>query len=333
MLKNTVSQLLAGALPPAGHRQTLGSGVTVIWGEEGVVTLEPACPPQGAVLLSVGVHGNETAPIEALDRLLNQLAEDAWPLRVRLCCVFGNPDAMRAGVRYLDDDLNRCFGAPLAQHSRETARAEVIRAATQSFFAETPADLPRLHYDLHTAIRGSQIEKFAICPFRPDGSPPPLRELNRLAAAGIAAILHHAAPSSTFSYFSLSQCHAESFTLELGRARPFGQNQSVHLGALEQVLQQIGQGLPPAPPFLVPPRFAIVQEVIKRSEAFRLYLDEAVENFTPLALGMLLAEDGPHQTVITHQNARIIFPNPKVKNGLRAGLVIAPLEGERPRCG
>jgi succinylglutamate desuccinylase len=32
--------------------------------------------------------------------------------------------------------------------------------------------------------------------------------------------------------------------------------------------------------------------------------------------------------VVEEQGARIIFPNPKVKNGLRAGILIVPSDGE-----
>ena len=49
------------------------------------------------------------------------------------------------------------------------------------------------------------------------------------------------------------------------------------------------------------------------------------ENFSPLAKGYLLAEDvAKTRWVIEEEGARIIFPNPKVKNGLRAGILIVP---------
>ena len=41
--------------------------------------------------------------------------------------------------------------------------------------------------------------------------------------------------------------------------------------------------------------------------------------------GYLLAEDvAKTRWVIEEEGARIIFPNPKVKNGLRAGILIVP---------
>jgi len=44
-----------------------------------------------------------------------------------------------------------------------------------------------------------------------------------------------------------------------------------------------------------------------------------------LERGYLLAEDvAKTRWVIEEEGARIIFPNPKVKNGLRAGILIVP---------
>ncbi|MCY1182683.1 Succinylglutamate desuccinylase [compost metagenome] len=73
--------------------------------------------------------------------------------------------------------------------------------------------------------------------------------------------------------------------------------------------------------------FAVSREVIKHSDHFRLHLDDAVDNFTELAQGYLLAEDiGGTRWVVEEQGARIIFPNPRVKNGLRAGILVVPVE-------
>lgn len=46
-------------------------------------------------MLSAGIHGNETAPIELLNQLVNDLLSGSRTLAVRLLVVLGNPAAMR----------------------------------------------------------------------------------------------------------------------------------------------------------------------------------------------------------------------------------------------
>ena len=73
--------------------------------------------------------------------------------------------------------------------------------------------------------------------------------------------------------------------------------------------------------------FAVSREVIKHSDAFKLHLPADIENFSELPIGYLLAEDlADTRWVVDEPGARIIFPNPKVKNGLRAGILIIPAE-------
>ena len=71
--------------------------------------------------------------------------------------------------------------------------------------------------------------------------------------------------------------------------------------------------------------FSVAREVIKHSDAFILHLPADIENFSELPKGYLLAQDaGKIRWIIEEEGARIIFPNPKVKNGLRAGIIIEP---------
>ena len=121
---------------------------------------------------------------------------------------------------------------------------------------------------------------------------------------------------------------AEAFALELGKARPFGQNGGVNVERLELRLKQIIEGTEPplADASLEGLQlFSVAREVIKHSDAFVLHLPADVENFCELPKGYLLAQDTPRtHWIVEEEGARIIFPNPKVKNGLRAGMIIEP---------
>ena len=109
-------------------------------------------------------------------------------------------------------------------------RAAELEQLARSFFSLP--DRARLHYDLHTAIRGSKIEQFALYPWKA-GRQHSRRELERLRAAGMEAVLLQNKTSITFTAFTYEQLDAEAFTLELGKARPFGQNQGVDVSRLE----------------------------------------------------------------------------------------------------
>ncbi|MDP1051750.1 succinylglutamate desuccinylase/aspartoacylase family protein, partial [Klebsiella quasipneumoniae] len=77
----------------------------------------------------------------------------------------------------------------------------------------------------------------------------------------------------TFTAFTYEQLDAEAFTLELGKARPFGQNQGVDVSRLETRLKQIIEGSEPETDTLDGLKlFAVAREVIKHSDAFLLHL-------------------------------------------------------------
>ncbi|MHA6494620.1 succinylglutamate desuccinylase [Pseudomonas borbori] len=314
---------------PAAKIQLTPEGARLRWLAEGALEITPpeALDTGLDLLLSAGIHGNETAPIELLDRLLRGIARHELKPRARMLFLFGNPSAMRRGERYIEQDINRLFNGVHEQNTGvEALRACELEHLASNFFSKP--DRIRLHYDLHTAIRGSKIEQFALYPWQPD-RPRSARELSRLSAAGIDAVLLHNKTSITFSAFTYSKLGAEAFTLELGKARPFGQNELVNLDLLEQRLCAIIEGRePPVENGLGALQlFAVAREIIKRSDEFQLHLPADVENFSELPLGYLLAEDvADTRWVVDEPGARIIFPNPKVKNGLRAGILIVPAE-------
>lgn len=318
---------LAGREPPE-KTQLIAKSVRMRWLAEGVLEVSPPadCDNGMDLLLSAGIHGNETAPIELLDRLIIAIARGEITPRARILFVFGNPGAMRTGARFVEEDLNRLFNG---RHEYSSG-PEALRACELEHLAETFFSQPqrtRLHYDLHTAIRGSRIEQFALYPYK-EGRIHSRQQLARLRAAGMEAVLLQNKPSIVFSAYTYDQLGAEAFTLELGKARPFGQNAGVNVERLEQRLKHIIEGTEPSleqASLEGLQLFSVAREVIKHSDAFVLHLPDDVENFSELAEGYLLAEDvASTRWVIEESGARIIFPNPKVKNGLRAGMIIEP---------
>ena len=202
---------------PAEKTQVTAKGVRLRWRAEGALEVCPAEPADCGLdlVLSAGIHGHETAPIELLERLLHGIASGTLIPRVRVLFLFGNPAAIRRGKPFIEQDANRLFNGRHAQSSGlEALRVAELEQIARGFFSIPGRS--RLHYDLHTTVRDSVFERFAVYPYQA-GRAHSRRELARLAAAGVQAVLLQDKPSATFSAFTYEQLGAEAFTLELGQ--------------------------------------------------------------------------------------------------------------------
>ncbi|KUY89763.1 succinylglutamate desuccinylase [Burkholderia sp. RF7-non_BP1] len=332
LLDDFLAFTLAGDAPAVTDGTCADGAVRWQWLGDGLLQLEPALADgagdAASVLVSAGVHGDETAPIELLSMLVRDLAAAALPLACRLLVVLGNVPAMRAGERYLDDDLNRLFSGRHTQvpASREAPRAVQLEAAAAAFFAAAPAGGARWHIDMHTAIRASVFEQFALLPHT--GAPPTRAMIEWLGDARIAAVLLHTAKGNTYSHYTAEHCGTLACTLELGKVRPFGQNDLSRFAPADRALRKLVSGAwggrpsrdvdhPPLPRV-----FTVIDQITKQSDALELFVAADVANFTAFARGTVLAQDGDYRYTVQHDEERIVFPNPTVKPGLRAGLLV-----------
>lgn len=289
----------------------------------GMLQVNAAHPRNTAVLLSVGVHGDETGPIELLAHLLDQIADSAQALAVDLLVVVGNVAAIKAGRRFIDADLNRMFRSVRGDlaDTAEAGRADQMMRATREFFAH--AGRERWHLDLHTAIRPSFYPTFAIVP---DLIPEPTRLalIQMLGQGGVQAIIRNPKSAGTYSYFSSEHCAAAGATLELGRVGILGQNDLQQFAAMSATLNSLLRADPALAPSTstAPQVFVMAQELIKLSDQFRMTFDRNTQNFTGLPQGELIAEDGETRYVVQHAEELVVFPNPDVRIGQRAGLMV-----------
>lgn len=327
MFANFLDFVLDGKRP-ALTEGTLLSGVKWTWLGDGIVRFEPQSAQDQvlqSVVASAGIHGDETAPIEILSMLVADIASGKALLKSRVLIIFGNIDAMRASCRYRDDDLNRLFNGRYLElaASHESPRAAELENVTREFFADVSADAPhaKWHIDMHTAIRPSVFEQFALLPYT--GAPLSRVMFDWLKDAGLSAVLLHREQSNTFTHFTAEQSGALACTLELGKVRPFGHNDLTRFAASDAALRRLIAGLEPLAPSDDTLRvFTVVGQIDKQSEELKLHVAADVANFTPFARGTVLAEDGDYRYEVTRDEERIVFPNPTVKPGLRAGLMV-----------
>ena len=206
-----------------------------------MLLLEPAHAPTHSVLASAGIHGDETAPIEMLSPLVADIASGRAPLAARVLVILGNIGAMRAADRYLDDDLNRLFSgrhARFAEEPRSAARRRTRSARRSRFFADVAH--PKWHIDMHTAIRASVFEQFALLPHT--GAPLARAMFDWLRDARLQAVLLHREKGNTFTHFTAERAGALACTLELGKVRPFGQNDLARFAASDAALRRLIAG-------------------------------------------------------------------------------------------
>jgi succinylglutamate desuccinylase len=301
----------------------------------GIIEFTPQKRTSKDIVLSSGIHGNETAPIEICEQLIKGLFDSQISLKQRVLFIFGNLQAIKSNKRFVDENLNRLFGFTNKQNAK-TLNKEQIRAKEIEHFVEVfyknnletvPLGRNRYHYDLHTAIRESKHEKFAIAPFL-HGRSLSKHQLRFLNACGINTVLFSRSATTTFSYYTSKFFSAHAYTLELGKVKPFGENDieefadfikniELLLSFKEIVLKPFNNN-----------DFNLVdvfKTVIRSHEQFNLCFDETLPNFSVLPINTTIAIDNKQAIKVTRQQEAIIFPNAKVAIGQRALLTVIPI--------
>jgi succinylglutamate desuccinylase len=304
-------------------RRFEAAGLIVHAPGKGMLTVKSPDPGRPSVLVSVGVHGDETGPIEMLAHILDALPPASLAVNLMLCV--GNIDAILAGKRFLDADLNRMFRPVRGglAGTAEAARADDMIAATVAFFEG--AAPRRWHLDLHTAIRPSVYPTFAVVPDLVQEDDKHML-VDWLGQAAIGAIIMNPSSAGTYSYYTAEHHGAAGTTVELGRVGTLGENDLSQFAAVSVALDGLLRGVV-LPPAATPSRvFRLAQEIIKLSDDFKMGFGKETQNFTALKRGDIIATDQETVYTVFHEEELVVFPNPDVRVGLRAGLMVTPVE-------
>ncbi|MFI0471811.1 succinylglutamate desuccinylase [Halomonas sp. HMF6819] len=328
-----LSQWLDGALDddmPAKREGRFASG-RYRFGAPGVLELIPNASniDAHACVFSAAIHGNETAPVELLGQWLCALEAGSAPLKAPVLVILGNIPALKAQTRFVETNLNRLFERGLTKQGQEADRARELMREVDRFF-ERYKGRPRLHYDLHTAIRQSLYPRFVVEPFGETATH--ARQWTWLAGADMQAVLHQHQSSFTFSHYSKHYHQAQAFTFELGQNAPFGQNDLAPLTPMLELIQALGAGETPQEGAEPPRFFKVEHELMRRSQAFTLCFDEDVANFTRFEPHTKLAQDEEAGDFIVGETPlHVVFPNARVEIGARAALLVTPVATQAAR--
>lgn len=310
----------------AGFEFSFASGTGFVE-DTGILRLEPhEAKRDVSLVLSVGVHGNETGPIELVNELVKAILTGQLTLGIRVLVLIGNPVAANAGKRFCEVNLNRLFhGGWQSYDGFEAQRAKRLEQAISDFYQNLDDSHTKLHYDLHTAIRGSEYEKFVVYPFVKEACYNK-QQLGFLAASGIEAVLLSHQATTTFSFHSYETHGAHAFTVELGKVHPFGENDLSRFAQMEDSLRLLVREGVFAQTELSSLRiFTVLDALIKDDESYKLHIANNANNFTQFEAGYLLSCSDKSEYRVKQSGDAIVFPNTNLPIGQRTGLVVRPI--------
>lgn len=289
----------------------------------GILELIPAnfdCSVTKNIIISCGVHGNETTSIELVNDLVTDLMMGRIKVVHRCLFVIANIDAIKANKRYIDENLNRLFDEAPRDSTKELVLADNLKIIANSFFKNTSLE-SRWHFDLHSATRSSQYDTFAVSP----KSRYPVRDkelFDLVESGGIEAIVLANAPSCTFSWYTASQLGVKSVTIELGQVRPLGQSNREKLVCFDQTLRSFLANSVIQPPSEAAIIYRVSRTISRMHSDFKFLFDEDVANFTSFIHGEVFGYDGDKPLMAKNDGEAILFPNSNVKLGERAALMV-----------
>lgn len=323
---NFLAATLDLSLPFETRKWTLDSGVRCYLSHRGVLHITPADRSDFAkdIIISSGVHGDETGPIELVQRLAEQILQGKIKPRHRLLLIIAHPQAINMHTRFIDENMNRLFATRNDDANVDRVIANQLQDAVDYFFEQSPVSHPnRWHLDLHCAIRDSVHYTFAVSPYSEN------KTRNQalfafLEQAEIEAILLSNSPSPTFSGYSAEKFGAQALTMELGKVAAFGQNDLNQLAPFAEAMKQLitESELQNEWEAGAPCVYRVTRTLMKQTPSFTFNFPAQQANFSFFEHGKLLAHDDGVEYFSLEGGEAIVFPNANVATGQRACLLV-----------
>jgi succinylglutamate desuccinylase len=304
---------------------SLKSGVHCALTHRGVLQITPPHLASTAkdIVLSSGVHGNETAPIELIQQLARGILLGEITPAHRLLLIISHPEAINRHTRFIEENMNRLFREYNPERNVDCVAANRLQDAVNDFYASSPHAQPeRWHLDLHCAIRSSLHYTFAVSPHShlPSRSN---RLFSFLEQAQIEAVLIAKSPSFTFSWFSGERHGAQAVTVELGKVNKFGENDLSILSQFNQTMLSLVTDLelPVAWRHEVA-IYRVHRTLVKRTAELSFNFPDNLANFTFFSEGTHLGREPGQEFIAEAGGEAAVFANPNVAVGQRAALMV-----------
>ncbi|MGR5128976.1 succinylglutamate desuccinylase [Photobacterium swingsii] len=314
-----------------GGEWKLQSGVSFQLRARGVLSIEPATisAQTKSIIVSSGVHGDETGPIELLQHLSEEILKGQFEPAHRLLLIIAHPTATLAHTRFITENMNRLFASRNEPINIDREIANMLQQEVDFFYQNSDTldvesgHLLRWHLDLHSAIRDSAHYTFAVSPH----STYPTRS-NALFAfleqADVEAVLLSRTDSPTFSWYSAAKYSAQALTMELGRVARLGENDLELLSAFDAALRLLLTSQDQAyhwqgDKLIV---YKVTRTLTKETDDFQFNFPASQANFTFFEQGCLLGQDQDKKYFSLEGGEAVVFPNPNVALGQRACLLV-----------
>ncbi|MFG0604576.1 succinylglutamate desuccinylase [Vibrio mimicus] len=310
------------AHPMGTQSLSTAQGVTLTLHQRGVLEVIPAQYDATTknIVISCGIHGDETAPMELMDKWIDDIVSGFQPVAERCLFILAHPQATGQHTRFIEQNLNRLFDDKPHVHTIESAIADNLKLLLTQFFANTE-EYSRWHLDLHCAIRASKHYSFAVSPKSRHAVRS--RELIQFVEqAHIEAVMLSNAPSSTFSWYSAEHFAAQALTLELGQVARLGENKLDRLLALDLAMRDLISRHKPEHLPRKAVMYRVSRTIVRLHDDFDFRFSDDVENFTAFMHGEVFGHDGEKPLMAKNEGEAIVFPNRNVAIGQRAALMV-----------